>query len=272
MGVLNVTPDSFYAGTRFTSPVEAHARANRMMEEGADLLDIGGESTRPGAQEVPINEELHRVLPVVEDLCEHWPRMPLSIDTQKADVAREALRRGAAVVNDVSALRRDARMAEVVAEAGCPVVLMHMQNDPRTMQDAPHYGDVVDDIKSFFEERMTYAAREGIAEDCILLDPGIGFGKTLDHNLEILRRLSEFLPLGRPLLVGLSRKSFLGRLISQENPAPPEDRLEASVAAALWAVQQGASGVRVHDVRPTHQALTVWNRLTQKPACRQAGA
>ena len=264
MGVLNVTPDSFYADTRVTSWVEANAQAERMIQEEPDILDIGGESTRPGAEEVPAQEELHRVLPVVEGLHDRWPRMPLSVDTQKAVVAREALRRGAAVINDVSALRQDAGMAAVIAEAGCPVVLMHMQKDPRTMQDAPHYDDVVDDIKSFFEERMTYATREGISEDRVLLDPGIGFGKTLDHNLEILRRLSEFLPLGRPLLVGLSRKSFLGRLISRgEVPVPPADRLEASVAANLWAVQRGASGIRVHDVGPTRQALSVWNHLTQ---------
>jgi len=291
MGVLNVTPDSFYAGTRSTSGFEALSQAERMIQEKADILDIGGESTRPGAQEVPANEELNRVLPVIEELRERWPRMPLSIDTQKAVVAREALHRGAAVINDVSALRHDARMASVVAEAGCPVVLMHMQKDPRTMQDAPHYDDVVDDIKSFFEERMTYAAHEGIPEDRVILDPGIGFGKTLDHNLEILRRLSEFLSLGRPLLIGLSRKSFLGKILSQASPPAllpggeggrrhyddsvrrglrggrpgeaPEDRLQASVAANLWAVQQGASGVRVHDVGPTREALSVWTRLTQ---------
>jgi dihydropteroate synthase len=264
MGVLNVTPDSFYAGARLESPAEACAQAERMIQEKVDILDIGGESTRPGAQDVSVREELSRVRPVLEALQQRWPQMPLSIDTQKAEVAEEALSRGADLVNDVSALTQDPRMASVVAQAGCPVILMHRQGNPRTMQEAPHYSDVVADIKLFFEERMAYAVSQGISESQILLDPGIGFGKTLEHNMEILRRLSEFLVLGRPLLIGLSRKTFLGRLISEGSTvAPPSDRLHASVTANLWALTQGASGLRVHDVGATRQALSVWKSLAQ---------
>ena len=287
MGVLNATPDSFYAGSR------------GLPNEAADIIDIGGESTRPGAEEISVAVELDRVLPVIDAVHERWPDVPLSIDTQKAEVARQALEHGVSVVNDVSALRFDPAMASVVAEAGCPVVLMHMQGTPRTMQARPRYENVVDEVKRFFEERLDFAARQKISEDRIILDPGIGFGKTLEHNMTILKHLSEFLSLGRPILVGVSRKSFIGRLSapspglrhplpkgrgptalvpstgdgrrSDEGILPPEDRLEGSLAAALWAVQQGAKGLRVHDVGATRKAIRIWEAINDGVIPAQAG-
>ena len=258
MGVLNATPDSFYAASR-AAPVDAAlALAGRMMREGAAILDVGGESTRPGAEDVPSAAELERTLPLIDALHERRPEFPISIDTRKASVARQALEHGAGLVNDISALRHDPGMAEVAAAFECPVVLMHMQGAPATMQKEPRYADVVEEIKRFFEERLKFATRHGIREDRLILDPGIGFGKSLEHNLEILRRLSEFRPLGRPILVGVSRKSFIGKLLGD---VPPEERLEGSLAAALWAVQEGANGLRVHDVGPTRRALGLWSAI-----------
>ncbi len=263
MGVLNATPDSFYAGSRSTLPQTTLRLAGQLIAEGADLLDIGGESTRPGAPVISESKELYRVLPVIEELRDRWPQMPLSVDTQKAAIARQALAKGASVINDISALRQDTAMAEVVAEAKCPVVLMHMQGTPQTMQAAPHYEDVIGEVKAFFEERIAFAVRAGIAEEKIILDPGIGFGKTLEHNLTLLRRLSDFLSLGRPLLVGVSRKSFIGRMLGHDaSPLPVEQRLEGSIAAGLWAIQAGASGLRVHDVGPTRHALQLWQEVS----------
>ncbi len=269
MGVLNATPDSFYAGSR------------RLPKEAPDILDIGGESTRPGAQEIATSVELARVLPAIDAVRARWPDVPISIDTQKAEVARQALAHGVGVINDVSALRHDPEMARVAAQAGCPVVLMHMQGTPRTMQIRPAYGNIIDEMKRFFTERLAFAVRQNIREDRILLDPGIGFGKTLEHNLTLLKHLSEFLSLGRPLLVGVSRKSFIGKLLASprvgtdplplgegtkrlgEATLPPEERLEGSLAAGLWAVQQGARGLRVHDVGPTRQALGLWQGIQE---------
>jgi len=262
MGVLNVTPDSFYAASRVSRLDGAVSLAAGMVHHGADLLDIGGESTRPGSKVVPSSQELDRVLPVLEALHAQWPNIPISIDTQKADVAREVLARGAVVINDISALRADPGMADVVSAARCPVVLMHMQGTPESMQAHPHYENVVDDVKRFFEERLVYCSRHSISEESVILDPGIGFGKTLEHNMDLLKHLSEFLVFGRPLLVGLSRKSFLARLFgNEESPLPPEERLEGSLAAALWAVQQGARGLRVHDVAATCRAVRTWERI-----------
>jgi dihydropteroate synthase len=263
MGVLNATPDSFYAASRASAAGDTLRLAGHMVQEGADVLDIGGESTRPGADEVPFIEELNRILPVIGTLRERWPRLPLSVDTQKSGIAREALAQGADFINDISALRHDPQMVDVLAEAGCPVVLMHMQGTPKTMQQGPLYADVVDAIKQFFDERLAFAAAHHIREEQVILDPGIGFGKTLEHNVAILKRLKEFVSFGRPLLIGVSRKSFIGRLSapSPENSLPPEERLEGSLAAALWAVQQGANGVRVHDVGPTLRALRLWNAV-----------
>jgi dihydropteroate synthase len=267
MGVLNATPDSFYADSRVAGIPQALAKAEAMIREGADLLDVGGESTRPGAAPISAALERERVLPLIEALRQQWPQMPLSIDTQKAEVAHEALARGVHLVNDVSALRHDPAMAEAVATGGGDVVLMHMQGTPETMQANPQYRDIMDELKNFFEERLTAAVRAGIAEEKVVLDPGIGFGKTLEHNLTILRQLSRLTSFGRPILVGLSRKSFVARLqaaLPGQTP-PPENRLEGTLAATLWAVQQGARGVRTHDVAATRQALNMWQTLQTEP-------
>ena len=257
MGVINATPDSFYADSRSRDLEGAAAKAREMAEQGADVIDIGGESTRPGASPVSLAEELNRALPLIDRLRERWPAMPLSIDTQKAEVARRAWERGIRLINDVSALRHDPAMADVVAESRCAVVLMHMQGTPPTMQENPCYRDVIDALKAFFEERLAYAVQRNIPERNIVLDPGIGFGKTRDHNIAILKRLSELAVLGRPLLIGVSRKSFIG--------GPPEMRLEGSLAANLWAVSRGALGLRVHDVEATRRALSMWQELSAPP-------
>jgi dihydropteroate synthase len=251
MGVLNVTPDSFSDGGRFLDPREAIAHGRRLAAEGASLVDVGGESTRPGAAPVSSDDELTRVTPVLEGLT----GVPLSIDTTKAVVARRALELGAELVNDVSALRADPELAAVVAEHGAFVCLMHMQGEPRTMQAAPLYDDVVSDVLVFLEERIAFAVREGIAEDRICVDPGIGFGKTPDHNLELLRRLDELGSLGRPLLIGVSRKSTLGKVLGEQ--AATKGTLAASLAAAVAAYERGAWMFRVHDVRETVEALAV---------------
>lgn len=265
MGVLNVTPDSFYEDARSRTVEEAFSRAQRLIQEGADVLDLGGESTRPGAQPVSLSEELDRLLPLVERLHQRWPEVPLSIDTRKAEVARECLQAGAAMINDVSALRHDPEMGAVIASARCPVVLMHMQGNPQTMQENPHYEDLVGELKTFFEERCQEALRQGIPENRIILDPGLGFGKTLAHNVTILKHLSALTSLGRPVLVGISRKSFIGRLSRQfsEPPLPPPERLEGSLAANLWALDQGAQGLRVHDVEATRRTVAVWQAIRE---------
>jgi dihydropteroate synthase len=252
MGVLNTTPDSFSDGGVFLEVAAALAHAEQMREEGADLIDVGGESTRPGARPVDADEELRRVLPVVEALGEAG-RVPVSIDTSKAVVARAAIAAGAVFVNDVTALRGDPDMAAAVADAGTDVCLMHMRGEPRTMQDDPTYDDVVADVKSFLEERLDLAVREGIAEERIWLDPGIGFGKTLEHNLELLRRLDEIVAVGRPVVMGASRKRFLGLLTGKTET----DRVAGTVAANVIAYERGAHMFRVHDVGPTRDALAV---------------
>ena len=251
MGVLNVTPDSFSDGGRFVESSAAVKHGQKLLAEGAALVDVGGESTRPGAQAVTAEEELARVMPVLEGLAGH----PLSIDTSKAEVARRALALGAGLVNDVSALRADAAMAGVVAEGDAFVCLMHMQGEPRTMQAAPHYDDVVSDVLAFFEERVAFAVDSGIREDRICIDPGIGFGKTPDHNLELLRRLDELCALGRPVLVGVSRKSTLGRILGDASAT--SGSVAASLGAAVAAFERGAAMIRAHDVRETVEALTV---------------
>jgi dihydropteroate synthase len=264
MGILNVTPDSFSDGGRHASVQEAIARAETMIEEGAAVIDVGGESTRPGAESVPLEEEVRRVVPVVEVLCERLPAVPISVDTMKAEVARRCLDAGASLVNDVSALRHDPGMTKALVEHGVPVVLMHMQGDPRTMQKNPSYGDVVRDIQRFFTERMDWAVRQGLRPHQFVLDPGLGFGKTTEHNLDILRRLRSFRELEQPVLVGLSRKSFLGRALGGESsPLPVGEREEASLAAHLWAAAQGAHMLRVHDVKGTRRALEMWRVLSR---------
>jgi dihydropteroate synthase len=251
MGVVNVTPDSFSDGGRYLDAEAAVAHGRELLAEGADILDVGGESTRPGAEPVDAGEERARVEPVVAALAADGARV--SVDTTKASVARAALAAGATYVNDVSALRFDPELAGVVAAAGADCCLMHMRGEPRTMQDAPRYDDVVADVKAHLEERIAFAVREGIAEERIHVDPGIGFGKTLEHNLELLRRLGEIVALGRPVVVGASRKSFLGKLTGRE----VDERVAATVAANVLAFERGARVFRVHDVAPTHDALAV---------------
>ena len=248
MGVLNVTPDSFSDGGVHLDPDVAAAAARRMVSEGAAIVDIGGESTRPGSDGVSTEEELARVIPVLELL---GGEVPISIDTAKAAVASAALERGAILVNDVTALRGDPELAGVVADAGAYLCLMHMQGEPRTMQDEPRYADVASDVAAFLEERLAFAVAAGVPEERICLDPGIGFGKTVEHNLELVRRLDVLLALGRPVLVGYSRKSSLQKLTGSD------DLLGASIAAAVAAFDRGASILRVHDVKPTVDALTV---------------
>jgi dihydropteroate synthase len=257
MGVVNVTPDSFSDGGLWLDHDDAVAHGRELVAEGAVILDVGGESTRPGADPVDADEELRRVLPVIERLRDTGAQ--LSIDTMKASVARAALQAGATLVNDVSALRVDPELAGVCAEAGCDVCLMHMLGDPRTMQRDPRYDDVVSDVKRFLEERLAFAVGAGIAEERILLDPGIGFGKTARHNLELIARLDQLTVLGRPVLVGISRKSFL----AGPEGAPPQERLEAGLAAAAVAVFLGARIVRTHDVAATRRALQIANPLRE---------
>jgi dihydropteroate synthase len=248
MGVVNVTPDSFSDGGVHLEPDVAAAAARRMVEEGAAIVDVGGESTRPGSDGVSAEEELRRVVPVLERL---GGDVPVSIDTSKAAVAEAALERGAILVNDVTALRGDPRLAGVVAAGGAYLCLMHMQGEPRTMQEEPRYGDVAAEVAAFLEERLAFAVAQGIPEERICLDPGIGFGKTVSQNLELVHRLDVLLALGRPVLVGFSRKSSLRTLTGSD------DLLGASVAAAVAAFERGATILRVHDVKPHVDALTV---------------
>jgi len=250
MGVVNVTPDSFSDGGLHLDAELAVSSAQRMLDEGAAIVDVGGESTRPGAAAVPLDDELRRVLPVVEGLAGR----PVSIDTAKAEVARRVLELGAEMVNDVTALRGDPDLAGVVADSGAYLCLMHMQGEPRTMQLAPSYEDVVSEVASFLEERLAFAVAHGIPEELVCLDPGIGFGKTPDQNLELVRRLDSIVALGRPVLVGLSRKSTIARLLGDSDAPVGSD--PASVGAAVAAFDRGASIFRVHDVRPHVEALT----------------
>ena len=252
MGIINVTPDSFYDGGRSLDGGRAIANGLALIEEGADIIDIGGESTRPGARPVPEQEELERVLPVIRGL-RSVTKVPISIDTYKASVAQEALHEGADIVNDVSALRFDAEMAALAAAEKVPVVLMHMLGTPRTMQSEPRYDDVLREVIEFLAERIQFATQAGIERQNIIVDPGIGFGKTLDHNLALLRGLPAFAPLGQPLMVGASRKAFIGRILGTE----ADQRLEGSLAAAVAAVMGGADIVRVHDVKETRRAIRV---------------
>lgn len=244
MGILNVTQDSFSDGGLFDEPQKAVERAFQMKEEGADIIDIGGESTRPGAKPCSVEEELKKVVPVVKRLIEENIALPISIDTYKSAVARACLEEGAQIINDISALRFDSRMAEVVAEYKVPVVLMHLQGTPQNMQENPHYECVVSEIILFLRQRIEAAIDSGIDKEKIIIDPGIGFGKTVEHNLEILKRLREFKSLGRPILIGTSRKSLIGKVLN----LPVEERLEGTATTNVVAVLNGANIIRVHDV------------------------
>jgi dihydropteroate synthase len=254
MGILNVTPDSFSDGGEFFDLQAAVSRAGRMLEEGVGIIDVGGESTRPGADPVPPEEELRRVAPVVRAIAEAHPGAVISVDTYRAATARAAIEAGASIVNDVTALRADPEMTAFVAEAGCPVVLMHMLGEPRTMQQHPRYDDVVREVRDFLAERAELAVAAGVDPANIVLDPGIGFGKTLEHNLALINRLNELVELGHPVLVGASRKSFLGRITDAEAAG---ERISGTVATTVMAYERGASIFRVHDVRPNREALAV---------------
>jgi dihydropteroate synthase len=263
MGIVNVTPDSFSDGGLFRDPEGAIAHAMRLADEGADLLDIGGESTRPGAEAVSAAEELDRVGPVLDGL--RGSPVPISIDTSKVAVAEAALDAGAAIVNDVTALRSEPGLAALCAGRDCGLVLMHMQGTPRTMQETPTYDDVVLDVKAFLAERIEFARSEGVAEERIWVDPGIGFGKTVDHNLELLRRLGELGELGCPIVVGASRKSFLGHLTGRE----VHERIGGTIASNVLALRAGAAVFRVHDVAELRQALDVADAILGRRAWDQ---
>jgi dihydropteroate synthase len=254
MGILNVTPDSFSDGGEFFGAGPAVAHAEKMLDEGAQVIDVGGESTRPGSEPVSSEEELHRIIPVVRGILESRPETIISIDTYRASTAEAALDAGAQVVNDVAALRGDPKMADVVAERGCTVVLMHMLGEPRTMQEAPRYEDVVREVRDFLAGRAEHAVRAGVEEENIILDPGIGFGKTLEHNLALLNRLDALVELGFPVLVGASRKRFLGKIVGCDNA---KDRLFGTVASTVLAYGLGVNLFRVHDIRANREALMV---------------
>ena len=256
MGILNVTPDSFSDGGCYLGVAAAIDHAKEMAKDGADVIDVGGESSRPGALPASAEEELARVLPVVEGLADEIS-VPVSIDTCKSGVARRALETGAHIVNDITALQGDAEMAKVVAEMGAGVILMHMRGTPRTMQQSPVYDDVVSDISSWLQRRIEYAETEGIPPDRIVVDPGIGFGKTVDHNLEILRRLDEFRHLNKPILIGTSRKSFIGKILD----LPVNSRIEGTAATITWAIAHGADMVRVHDVKTMRRVARMTDAL-----------
>ena len=252
MGVVNVTPDSFSDGGLFFDADAALAQGLALVREGAGIIDVGGESTRPGSEPVASDEELRRVLPLVEALAERVGA-PVSVDTAKAEVARRTLAAGAGMINDVTALRGDPDMVEVVAQAGCPVCLMHMKGEPRTMQDDPRYDNVVDEVLRFLEERMAFALARGLAEDQLLVDPGIGFGKTVEHNLALLRQLHRFAELGRPVVLGASRKRFLGAILG----VGPAERGIGTVATTVIGALAGVHVFRVHEVKPNFEALRV---------------
>lgn len=258
MGILNVTPDSFSDGGRYLSYNRAVARAEEMADQGADIIDVGGESTRPFSDPVPQDEELRRIIPVIEDLSSTL-EVPLSVDTRKPEVARRAIEAGAAMVNDVSGLR-DSEMIRAVAEMGIPVVIMHMLGEPKTMQLNIHYEDVVGDIILYLHDRIEAALAMGVREENIIVDPGIGFGKELIHNLEIIRRLREFTALNRPVLVGPSRKTFIGRILG----VPLDQRMEGTIAAVVASVLNGASIVRVHDVKETVRACRIADAINSR--------
>lgn len=259
MGVINVTPDSFSDGGQFLDHQRAIEHGMRLAAEGAAILDIGGESTRPGANPVSIDEEIGRVIPVINGLRNSGAI--LSVDTRNAETMRAAVAAGASMVNDVSALTHDPKSLSVVAELGISVCLMHMQGDPQTMQAAPHYDNVVQEVFDFLKSRIDACRAAGVAQDKIIIDPGIGFGKTLEHNISLLQNLDKFQSLGCPVLLGVSRKSFISKIMNSS--APADTRLPGSLAAAVWGLQKGARIFRVHDVAETKQAFAVWQAISR---------
>ena len=261
-GILNVTPDSFSDGGDFLDPGAAARHAAAMLEEGADAIDIGGESTRPGSEPVTEGEELRRIEPVIRTILEAHPDATVSVDTYRANTAEVALEAGARIVNDVTALRGDPRMAALVADACCPIVLMHMLGEPKTMQKEPRYDDVVLEVRDFLARRADHAIAAGVDTEKIILDPGIGFGKTLEHNLALLRRLDEIVDLGFPVLLGTSRKRFLGKITGAEEA---KDRVFGTVATTVLGYERGATLFRVHDVRANREALAVARAVGRAP-------
>ena len=264
MGVINVTPDSFSDGGKFFQAEQAIQRGLRLAQEGADILDIGGESTRPGSEPVTVEEGLKRINPLIENLAQKVS-IPISIDTYKSYEDKRALKTGTEIINDISALRFEPEMVKVAREFGCPVILMHIQGTPRQMQENPVYQDVVGEIKTYFQQQIAYAQQNGLDESRLIIDPGIGFGKTLEHNLEILRGLSQYQELGRPILLGVSRKSFIGKILD----LPVEERLEGSLAAMVYAILQGANIVRVHDVKESVRVAKMTDGLKKSFPTKQ---
>jgi len=261
MGILNVTPDSFSDGGEAETIEAALKKAEVLISEGAHLLDVGGESTRPFAEPVPEDLEIKRVIPVIRALREHFPEIPISIDTYKARVAELALKEGADLINDISACQFDPRMVKVARDFGCPLVIMHIKGTPQTMQINPQYEEVVREIKDYFRERIDFLLKEGISFEKIIIDPGLGFGKTFEHNLEILRRLEEFKDLERPLLLGPSRKGFIGEILKK----PPQERDAGTTGVCLYAYLKGAHLFRVHRVGLLHDTLKTFKYLSQGP-------
>ena len=261
MGILNVTPDSFSDGGRFTQKTDISTQVKTMLDSGADLIDVGGESTRPYAEPVTQDEELRRVLPAIACIREQHSSIPVSIDTTKAEVARQALNAGADIINDVSALRFDPEMIQVAVAHGTPVILMHMRKTPKDMQDEPVYADVIQEITDFLAERITWATKHGLTREQIIVDPGLGFGKTVTHNLKILKHLSTFKNLGCPVLVGHSRKAFLGKILSLET----QERDMATALISSYCATQGADILRVHNVKITVQAVRLHEAIHQAP-------
>lgn len=254
MGILNVTPDSFSDGGDFLDVEAAVSYAEEMLDEGARVIDVGGESTRPGSDPVSPEEELRRILPVVRGILNARPGTVISVDTYRASTAGVALEAGAAIINDVTALRGDGKMTSLISGAGCPVVLMHMRGEPKTMQQAPHYEDVVREVRDFLEERAEHAVAAGVAPENVILDPGIGFGKTVEHNLVLLKYLDVIVDLGFPVLVGASRKGFIGKITGT---AEAKERAFGTAAVSVMAYERGASLFRVHDVRANREALAM---------------
>ncbi len=266
MGVLNVTPDSFYDGGRYVDTRQAVRRCETLIEEGADIIDVGGESTRPGSERVSAEEELSRILPVIRALSGAAPIL-ISVDTMKAEVAESALEAGAHIINDVSAFRGDARMVNVAMDSGAGVILMHMQGEPRTMQRNPRYHNVLSEVCTYLGGRVQDLAHAGLARECMAIDPGIGFGKTLEHNLQLLAGLNRLGEFGRPVVVGASRKSFLGWLTGRE----PPDRLAAGLGAMAAAIMRGAHIIRTHDVKESCDVARVLDKIRQQEfVCRES--
>lgn len=264
VGILNVTPDSFYDGGRFFPKEKAIDRAYQLIDEGADMIDVGGESTRPGSERISAQEECGRVIPVIEYLAPRIP-VPISIDTTKSVVAKAAIDAGATVVNDISGLTMDAEMVRIISSSGVRYVLTHIQGTPKEMQQHPSYQNVVQEVRYFFKKKIAVTEQHNIPRERLILDPGIGFGKTVNHNLEILRSLKTFVDLGCPILIGTSRKSFIGHLL---NDSSPEDRLAGSLSSAVWGYIQGVRFFRVHDVLETKKALKLCDTLMRDPEIR----